>query len=367
MSFLEARCRELGLPNVEKALRQAAGKHGGVIPAIHRALRAEAHWLRHDVGALSARIHDRLRSSGWESAQIERELRFPSGLPAPRLRYPAVLSDAELTLEGHEEGIWACAVTPDGRRLISASRDRTLRVWDLQSGEMTAVLRGHDYEVRSCAVMPDGRRVVSASADNTLKIWDLETGRALATLSGHQSRVLACAVSPDGCRIVSASSDRTLRIWDPETGEALASLVGHEAEVRGCAVTPDGRRVVSASPGHGVLKVWSMETGEELATLRCSSKLKPFGSTCAVSSDGTRGVAATEDGLRVWDLETLEPIATLRGEPRQVTSCVVTPDGRYLVAASKKTLHVWELGRFKRSLCCASSASGTGTSSWPAR
>jgi WD40 repeat protein len=347
MSFLEAQCRELGLPKLEKALRQAAGEHGGVVAAIHWALRAEAHWLRHDAGALPGLIYNRLRGSGWEVAQIERELRFPSGLPTPRLRHPVLLSDAELTLEGHEEGIWACAITPDGSRVISTSRDRTLRVWDLQSGEALAVLRGHDAEVRGCAVMPDGRRVVSASADETLKIWDLETGQVLATLSGHEARVLACAVTPDGRRIVSASSDRTLRIWDPGTGEALAVLRGHEAEVRNCAVTPDGRRVVSASPD-GFLKIWSTETGEVLATLQGSSERKTSRCPCAVSPDGTRVIVATGDGLQAWDLETLESIATFRGYSGDALACVVTLDCHHLVAAcADRTLRVWELATGK--------------------
>lgn len=347
MSFLETRCRELGLPKLEKALRQAADEHGGVVAAIHRALRAEAHWLRRDAGALPGRIYDRLRSSGWEVARIERELRFPSGLPAPRLRHPAPLIDSELTLEGHEEGIWACSITPDGRRLISASRDRTLRVWDLHSGEALAVLRGHEGDVRGCAVMPDGRRVVSASEDKTLKIWDLETGRALATLNGHEARVMACAVTPDGLRIVSASSDRTLRIWDPGTGEALAVLRGHEAAVRNCAVTPDGRRVVSASPD-GFLKIWSMETGEVLATLQGSSESKASRCPCAVSPDGTRVIVATGDGLQAWDLETLESSATFRGFARDALACVVTLDCQHLVAAcGDRTLRMWELATGK--------------------
>ena len=76
---------------------------------------------------------------------------------------------------------------------------------------------------------PDGRRVVSASADKTLKVWDLETGRELATLEGHAACVTACAVTPDGRRVVSASGDETLKVWDLETGRELATLEGHAA------------------------------------------------------------------------------------------------------------------------------------------
>jgi WD40 repeat protein len=79
----------------------------------------------------------------------------------------------------------AVAVTPDGRRAISASEDRTLKVWDLSSGEAERTLAGHSGLVNAVAVTPDGRRAISASEDGTLKVWDLSSGEAERTLAGH--------------------------------------------------------------------------------------------------------------------------------------------------------------------------------------
>jgi WD40 repeat protein len=325
-------------------LRLAAAEHGSVVGAIHRALRAEAHHLRANPSDLAARIHDHLRSQCWEPERIARELRFPAGLPRFRLRHTTRHPSEELTLEGHEAGVWACSVSPDGRRLVSASRDKTLRVWDLHSGEGLAVLRGHDREVRDCVVMPDGRRVVSASADATLRIWDIETGEVLATLAGHKARVLACAVSADGRRIVSASSDRTLRVWDPAKRDALAILSGHAHEVRDCAVTPDGLRVVSVSPGE--LKLWSCESGKEIA--HWASEVS--GDGCALNPDGSIVVVGADagHGLYVWDLNRHEQIASFSagGDRRadRMRNCVVTADGRRVIGTSTdRTVRVWEL------------------------
>ncbi len=92
------------------------------------------------------------------------------------------------TLHGHTESIAAVAVTPDGRWAVSGSWDKTLRVWDLESGAVLATLRGHSEAVRAVAVTPDGRRAVSGSRDKTLKVWDLESGAELATLRGHTGR-----------------------------------------------------------------------------------------------------------------------------------------------------------------------------------
>jgi WD domain, G-beta repeat/CHAT domain len=112
-------------------------------------------------------------------------------------------------------------VTLDGRRLVSGASDRTLRVWDLETGRVVATLQGHAGRVKACAVTPDGRRLVSGSDDHTLKVWDLESGRPVATLQGHPGGAIACAVAPDGRRLVSGSADRTLKVWDLESGVCL--------------------------------------------------------------------------------------------------------------------------------------------------
>ena len=105
-------------------------------------------------------------------------MRFPEGFPALRLRHPVRLSGNEIrTLVGHSGEVTACAVLPDGRRALSASEDRTLRLWDLETGRTLATLEGHSGRVTACAVLPDGRRALSASLDRTLRLWDLETGR----------------------------------------------------------------------------------------------------------------------------------------------------------------------------------------------
>jgi GTPase SAR1 family protein len=147
------------------------------------------------------------------------------------------------------------AVTPDGTRAVSASDDRTLRVWDMATGKALASLEGHTIWVLGVAVTPDGARAVSTSADETLRVWDLATGKALVSLEGHRAPVVGVAVTPDGTRVVSASVDQTLRVWDLATGKALASLEGHTGGVVGVAVTPDGKRAVSGS-ADTTLRVW---------------------------------------------------------------------------------------------------------------
>ena len=161
-------------------------------------------------------------------------------------------------LEGHTIAVWGCAVDPQGRWIVSASADKTLRVWDAETGAMLRQLEGHTEGVYGCAVDPQGRWIVSASEDETLRVWDAETGAMLRQLEGHTETVWGCPVDPQGRWIVSASEDETLRVWDAETGAMLRQLEGHTETVYGCAVDAQGRWIVSASEDK-TLRVWDAE------------------------------------------------------------------------------------------------------------
>jgi uncharacterized membrane-anchored protein YhcB (DUF1043 family) len=116
-------------------------------------------------------------------------------------------------LAGHRSYVSSAAFSPDGSRIVTASLDRTARIWDAASGKEIAVLRGHDGLLRSAAFSPDGSRIVTASYDKTARIWDAASAKEIAVLRGHDGGVTSAAFSPDGSRIVTASGV-TARIWD---------------------------------------------------------------------------------------------------------------------------------------------------------
>ena len=294
------------------------------------------------LNAVTAALSGRLQhlpelSDLWQRSAAERLL--PSvGLwhPLPDLPHPALIR----TLQGHTIWVEGCAVSPDGAFIVSASYDKTLKVWDARSGEARLTLQGHTAEVTGCAVSPDGTFIVSASRDHTLKVWDVRSGEARLTLQGHTRWVNGCAVSPDGAFIVSASDDNTLKVWDARSGEARLTLHGHTNLVWGCAVSPDGAFIVSASSDK-TLKVWDARSGETRLTLHGHAAAV---SGCAVSPDGAFIVSASDDKtLKVWDAGTGEARLTLQGHTAEVTGCAVSPDGAFIVSASwDKTLKVWD-------------------------
>jgi WD40 repeat protein len=140
------------------------------------------------------------------------------------------------------------AVDAEGRRPVSASEDKTVKVWDLKRRYQVRTLLGHSATVNSVALSADGRRAVSGSTDTTLKVWDLESFRALRTLRGHSACVNGVAISTDGRRAASASQDTTLKVWDLETG-ALVTTFAFDAAALCCAFAGARRIVVGDEVG----------------------------------------------------------------------------------------------------------------------
>jgi WD40 repeat protein/serine/threonine protein kinase len=117
-------------------------------------------------------------------------------------------------LVGHTDMIQSLAFSPDGRRLVSAGKDRSVRIWDTATAAQLMVLGGHTDEVFAAVFHPDGRRVASAGRDGAILVWDLATAAEVARLQGHTNYVFSLAFSPDGTSLVSGSGDGTARLWD---------------------------------------------------------------------------------------------------------------------------------------------------------
>jgi WD40 repeat protein/serine/threonine protein kinase len=281
-------------------------------------------------GAISGSWDGTLRVWDLESGQLVRTLEAHTD----RVNAKAHIGNAQTG---------AVAITPDGDRAISASADRTLRLWDLESGQLLRALEGHTDRVNAVAVTPDCDRAISASGDRTLRVWDLKSGQSVRTLEGHLDVVNAVAVTPDSHGAVSASSDHTLRVWDLESGQSVRTLEGHLDGVNAVAITPDGRRAISGSADH-TLRVWDLESGQSVRTLEghTNSVTAVF-----VMPDGRGAISGSADHtVRMWDLESSQLVRTLEGHTDWVTAVVVTPDGRRAISASADhTLRMWDLER----------------------
>jgi WD40 repeat protein/serine/threonine protein kinase len=255
--------------------------------------------------------------------------------------WDAAMGASVAELKGHTDEVLSADFSPDGTRIVTASKDGTSRVWDAATGANLAELKGHTGSVASATFSPDGTRIVTASDDGTARVWDVATGASLAELKGHTYAVFSAEFSPDGWRVMTASDDRTVRVWDASSGATLTELKGHTKSLATAAFSPDGTRIVTASWDQ-TSRVWDAATGVSLAELKGHSDAV---ATAAFSPDGTRIVTASWDQTsRVWDAATGASLAELQGHSDALTSAAFSPDGTRIVTASAAdgTVRLWD-------------------------
>ena len=248
-----------------------------------------------------------------------------------------------LILRGHDEPVSWVEFSPDGQRIVSASGDETVRVWNADGKGEPLILRGHNNLVRSAAFSPDGRRIVSASYDKTVRVWNADGQGEPLVLRGHTDMVKSAAFSPDGRRIVTASYDKTVRVWNADgRGEPLI-LRGHTGGVWSAAFSPDGQHLVSSSQDRTV-RVWSADGHGEPLVLRGHDDAVWL---AVFSPAGQHIASASEDKtVRVWNADGRGEPRVLYGHNDAVKSVAFSPDGRYIVSASgDNTVRVWNAER----------------------
>jgi len=239
---------------------------------------------------------------------------------------------------GHSAGVSRLLFSKDGRELITASADKTIRIWDVETGVTKRVLRppiGHDKEgmIFAAALSPDGKTLAAAGYNEPGRQWtkifliDLETGSLLRVLRGHVDSISDLAFSPDGKTLASASRDKTAILWNVADGRYLHVLRGHADFVLGVVFSPDGRFVATASYDR-TGRIWSVDDGREIALLQGHADRllrvdwSPDGRTIAT--------AGFDHTLRLWN-----PDGTLRWQSQdlgnEVGSLVFTADSRQIL------------------------------------
>ena len=245
----------------------------------------------------------------------------------------------------HQSALRVARFSPDGRRIVSGGFNGTVRLWNAEDGASLGSPQRLKTELFCLAFSPDGRRIAIGAGDGNASVWNLtDGGLRLVGKLGHKGTVRDVEFSPDGTRLLTASHSGSARVWDIKTGNRVTAELRHGKWVFHAEFSPDGRRVITASHD-GTARVWDARTGRPITPAS-----GPMGHAIAArhacfSPDGARVVTCGYDGIaRVWDASTGEPLSAplFHGGPLLLTR--FTADGsRVLTVGSDSTARLWDV------------------------
>jgi guanine nucleotide-binding protein subunit beta-2-like 1 protein len=254
------------------------------------------------------------------------------------------------TLEGHTSWVTSIACPmEDNNMLLSASRDKTVMVWDIIGGPMEEdyakarrSLRGHSHFVSSVVISSDGQFALSGSWDGTLRLWEIATGKTTRRFVGHEKDVLSVAFSADNRQIVSGSRDKTMKLWNT-LGECKYTVVkqGHTEWVSCVRFSPSQQTPVIVSCGWDKkVKVWNLA---DLVLQRDLTGHTGYLNTVTVSPDGSLCASGGKDGVAMlWDLNEGKRLYSLAAEDN-IHALVFSPNRYWLCAATTSCIKIWDL------------------------
>ena len=265
------------------------------------------------------------------------------------------------TIAGHSATIRTVAISPDGKTLATGSEDKTVKLWNLDTGELIDTIAGHSDPIKSVAFSPDGKILASACnmafQDGTIKLWDTDTRKLRQTLGSSllALRVATLAFSPDGQILASGNIDSTISLWHLNTGKVRSTLKGHGWEVYSIAFSADGQILVSGG-FDGAVKIWNWRKEKLLQTLNRPSPSDWAGSlvslfdysvgwiySVAISPDGqTVASGGYEQPVTLWDTGTGKRLRILTEHSGAVYSLAFSPNGKILASGGEdSTVRIW--------------------------
>ena len=216
---------------------------------------------------------------------------------------------------------FAVAFSPDGKRLAAAGSDRTIRIWESETGAEVARIEDHADWIFDLAFSADGKRLASASRDKTSKVFDVEKGESLATFPRHAEAVYGVAFGPEDKVVASGGGDNEVRTWTPdEDAKQAKSVTGFGGPVFKLLAQADGKRLFAAGADR-TIRVVALPDGKVLQTL---SGHDDWIYTLALSPDGKTLASGSWDGqVRLWEAEKGTPLRTFLAAPGMTSPALV--------------------------------------------
>ena len=243
----------------------------------------------------------------------------------------------------HLSEVYGASFSADGSRILTASDDKTARIWDAKTGEPGEQL-SHEGRVYAASFSADGARILTASTDKTVRIWDAKTGEPGEQLS-HEGWVYAASLSEHGARVVTVSDDNKARIWDVNTRKQVGEELSHKGWVYAARFSADGARIVTLSTDK-TARIWDANTGKPGKQLRHEDRVN----AARFSADGVRIVTLLDDNTaRIWDANTGKPVGEEMRHKATVNAASFSRDGARIVTVSNdNAAWIWDANTGKQ-------------------
>ncbi|KAG2051196.1 WD40 repeat-like protein [Suillus hirtellus] len=247
------------------------------------------------------------------------------------------------TFEDHERAVNAVAVFPDKRRMITCSDDKTLRLWDLETGVVLKKMEGHNNWVQALAVSRDGQIIASGDYNGEVIAWHGETGESITQpIKAHSSRIISVDFSPDGTVLATASWNDTVKFWSTKTWQMQGEPIECGIRVNCIRYSPSGQLLAIATR-HDI-QIYKPGTMEHVASL---TGLNPsnIGASLAWMPNCTRLLLGGGKSILEWDTSTWEQVGhSWKGHTNAINAIAIHPTGTLVASASiDNHVRLWRL------------------------
>lgn len=247
------------------------------------------------------------------------------------------------TFNGHTRSILWLGFSSNQQYLISTSQDRTVRLWEWQTGLEKVVLRGHVGKLTTVDFAPENGKLVTASQDQELRVWDWNEVTKPEILTGATDHILSVAYSPDGTHVAAGGKDNTAIIHNSLTGEQKI-LRGHQKYIYVVRFSPDGKWLATGSDD-GSLKLWEVVTGREIKSFVRGTRayLDGVRSLTFLSDGRTIAMGGNDGKIILWDALEERVIKEFFAHQKEILSISISHDGRLLATGSwDNTAKIWD-------------------------
>lgn len=281
---------------------------------------------------------------------------------------------------GHTNEVTWASFSPDGKRIVTTSKDNTAKLWDVQSGMLLQTFEGHGNWVTTAHFLENGKKIVTTSYDNAIKIWDVLSGKEIVSIAGHRDRISTSVLSKDGNYLATVSFDSAAKVWNLQTGKLVCDAKAYTGYNSWVSFSPDEKNMITAAWMDSVVNVWEIMTGKKLLVLSIGknytkasvffspdkkqiivvsyrgihvfdaktgspiTKNELFTNGCgALSPDGsTIAFGSNDHKLILYDVRTQKIMAELPGHTKPITAIRFSNDGKKIISTSEdSTAIVW--------------------------